>query len=125
MTFIEHFPESGIKISAFPHKISVSFSELKLDSPTYFFKVAMKGSSKFKGNSLNTDEFSLVAKENIRNSFFVTFLIFKQTEKKKCLAEILIDQPNLYINLVWLLGLCTGLFVSHSFILGYYLLHAA
>lgn len=83
MTFIEDFPESGIKISAFLHKVPVSLSELKLDSLTAFFKVAMTDSSKFKGNSLNTDEFSLVAKENIRNSFFLTFLIFKQTEKKK------------------------------------------
>lgn len=81
MLFIEHFPESGVKISAFPHKVSVSLGKLKLDSLTSFFKVAMTDSSKFKDNSLNIDEFSLAAKENIRNSFFLIFLVFKQNEK--------------------------------------------
>jgi len=41
----------------------------------------MTDSSKFKCNSLNIDEFSVADEANVRNSFSLTFLNFKKTEK--------------------------------------------
>lgn len=79
----------------------------------------MTDSSKFKCNSLNIDEFSVTAKENVRNSFSLTFLNFEKTEKKY-LAEILQNQPSFYKKFVLLLELSTNQFVSHIFTLVYY-----